>query len=452
MSGSYVLELKLNTKKQSDRNYLENYFRDAWNYSNTLTHFAMRQLNRLKRDSAYCSLLRDYNSSSGDTKKRISRDLHTVVESYGLTKYGLQPMLLKKRKNSRYLHSDVAQKLSDAVWRGVEKCLYREGRCLHFNPYDEFLSFENKKNTTGIIYDGGRVYINCTPKHPGGGMHEGDCMNREGINRSSFKHNFLKEVIIRLDFQGVLPGEMDKILIEVKPYLKKRGFNRYEQQISNEIDLNMNSNGIFETANPVREIRNITVHSFINVDSGYTVDLSVNHICIKVNTTKYIPFDEYAITFMGVSNIYKSTIDFFTVKRFGLRKINFCFVNSVSCINKYFNQRYFDCYDLFEPSEVFASEKKENFSVDHCKINLLCDIEQGQLNDKQSYKLTLDSDIYIDDTDNIEKDIFDNEGISLLNERLFMIFVDAITDEFGKMLLSDNDINQDEIMGVERNE
>ena len=411
MSGSYVLELILNTKKQSDRNYLENYFWDAWNYSNTLTRFAMRQLNRLKRDSAYCSLLRDYNSSSGDTKKRISRDLHTVVESYGLTKYGLQPMLLKKRKNSRYLYSDVAQKLSDAVWRGVEKCLYREGRCLHFNPYDEFLSFENKKNTTGIIYDGGRVYINCTPKHPGGGMHEGDCMNREGINRSS-----------------------------------------YEQQISNEIDLNMNSNGIFETANPVREIRNITVHSFINVDSGYTVDLSVNHICIKVNTTKYIPFDEYAITFMGVSNIYKSTIDFFTVKRFGLRKINFCFVNSVSCINKYFNQRYFDCYDLFEPSEVFASEKKENFSVDHCKINLLCDIEQGQLNDKQSYKLTLDSDIYIDDTDNIEKDIFDNEGISLLNERLFMIFVDAITDEFGKMLLSDNDINQDEIMGVERNE
>ena len=43
-------------------------------------------------------------------------------------------------------------------------------------------------------------------------------MERENIGRSSFKHNFLKQVIIRLDFQGVLQAEMDKILIQVKPY------------------------------------------------------------------------------------------------------------------------------------------------------------------------------------------------------------------------------------------
>lgn len=277
-------------------------------------------------------------------------------------------------------------------------------------------------------------------------------MEREGISRSSFKHNFLKQVIIRLDFQGVLQTEMDKILTQVKPYLKKRGFNRYEQQINNEIDLNLNSNGIFETASPVKEIRNIAIHSFINDNSGYAVDLSIKHICIKVNATKYIPFDEYAATFMDISNIYRSTIDFFTMKRFGLRKTNFCFVNNVEYINKYFNQRYFDCYDLFGESEVFASEKKENFSVDHCKLNLLCDIEQGQLNDKKVYKLTLDSDIYIDDTNSIEKDIFDDKNISALNERLFMIYIDALTDEFGRMLLSDEDVSRDEIIGVERNE
>lgn len=240
--------------------------------------------------------------------------------------------------------------------------------------------------------------------------------------------------------------------MQVKPYLKEKGFNRYEQQVNNEIDLNMNSNGIFETASPVREIRNIVIHSFINDNRGYAVDLSIKHICIKVNAIKYVPFDEYATTFMDISNIYKSTIDFFTMKRFGLRKINFCFVNNVEYINKYFNQRYFDCYDLFDKSEVFASEKKENFSVDHCKLNLLCDIEQGQLNDKQVYKLTLDSDIYIDDTNKIEKDIFMDKNIASLNERLFMIYIDALTDEFGSMLLSDEDIGQDEIIGVERNE
>ena len=57
-----------------------------------------------------------------------------------------------------------------------------------------------------------------------------------------------------------------------------------------------------------------------------------------------------------------------------------------------------------------------------------------------------------DDTNSIEKDIFEDENISLLNERLFMIYIDALTDEFGRMLLSDEDIGQDEIIGVERNE
>lgn len=33
-----------------------------------------------------------------------------------------------------------------------------------------------------------------------------------------------------------------------------------------------------------------------------------------------------------------------------------------------------------------------------------------------------------------------------------MIYIDALTDEFGRMLLSDEDIGQDEIIGVERNE
>ena len=64
----------------------------------------------------------------------------------------------------------------------------------------------------------------------------------------------------------------------------------------------------------------------------------------------------------------------------------------------------------------------------------------------------MDSDIYIDDTNKIEKDIFMDKNISSLNERLFMIYIDALTDEFGSMLLSDEDIGQDEIIGVERNE
>ena len=41
---------------------------------------------------------------------------------------------------------------------------------MHFNKWDDFLSFEGKSNTTGIIYQDGKVYINCTPKRPKGGI------------------------------------------------------------------------------------------------------------------------------------------------------------------------------------------------------------------------------------------------------------------------------------------
>lgn len=118
----------------------------------------------------YIFLIREYRTASGDAKKRIGKELRAVIESYELTQYALQKVLLDKRRRCRYLYSDVAQKLSDAVYRGVEKCLYGNGRDIHFSKYTEFKSFENKRNTTGIVYDNGKVYINCTPKRPKGGI------------------------------------------------------------------------------------------------------------------------------------------------------------------------------------------------------------------------------------------------------------------------------------------
>lgn len=57
------------------------------------------------------------------------------------------------------------------------------------------------------------------------------------------------------------------------------------------------------------------------------------------------PFVEYATTFMDIQ-IYIEQQLFLYNEKIWVRKINFCFVNNVECINKYFNQRYFDCYDL----------------------------------------------------------------------------------------------------------
>ncbi|MDY6244218.1 MAG: hypothetical protein SPL82_10120 [Lachnospiraceae bacterium] len=167
---SYCLELKLKVKKDSDRNYLQNYFNAVAKLGNEIRRFAIRQLGHLKQDRNYNSLLAEYVKVKGDEdspeRERLSKELSVIVGSYGLTKYGLQKSACEMRKHLKYVHSDVYQKLSDSIWRSVEKYLYGNGKQIHFKKWDDVMSFENKKNSTGIIYADGKVYINCTPKRP----------------------------------------------------------------------------------------------------------------------------------------------------------------------------------------------------------------------------------------------------------------------------------------------
>ena len=59
------------------------------------------------------------------------------------------------------------------------------------------------------------------------------------VNRADLHFNFLKTIIVRLDFQGVFEPEMEKILPLVKPYLKEKAFNRYEKKTSNRIEISV---------------------------------------------------------------------------------------------------------------------------------------------------------------------------------------------------------------------
>lgn len=163
---SYVLELKLNTSAVSDRNYLQNYFNEAARLSNEIRRAAIKKMNCLQRDKDYHCLLKEYRNldDSDPKKKQVSKELYAIVSSYGLTQYGLQKTAIQMRKHMKYVHSDVYHKLSDSVWHSVEKYLYGDGRQIHYKKWDDLSSFENKKNTTGIIYDNGYVYINCTPQ------------------------------------------------------------------------------------------------------------------------------------------------------------------------------------------------------------------------------------------------------------------------------------------------
>lgn len=264
-----------------------------------------------------------------------------------------------------------------------------------------------------------------------------EAMEREKLQRSDLKKNFLKEIIMRLDFQGVLQAEMERILMEVKPYLKGKSFNRYEEKI-------------IDDGNSITDMKSQISYAFMSDVMGYTIGLSVSSIILTIRTQGYSSFDEYAELFAFIAKVYKSKIDFFTVKRFGLRKINFCFSDNREVITKYFNNAYFNCESPATGFESQTTERIDRLSNGIHNINMRYAIEQGQLENDLVYKVTLDSDIYVTDQSEIERLLFKEESINEVNETLFRIYLNAITEDFIKVLCSDED--SVDIIGVESNE
>ena len=161
---------------------------------------------------------------------------------------------------------------------------------------------------------------------------------------------------------------------------------------------------------------------------------------------------DYASTFCRIVQIYKNKIDFFTVRRFGLRKINFCFIRNRQDINKYFVSSFYCCDAPIDGYSSLSTERTERLSDKVSNINLTHAIEEGHVGTDRYYRVTLDADIYITLQEEIEKVISDSEALNGINDKLFNIYLSGLTDDFLSQLLSEDEIDSDLISGVELND
>lgn len=267
-------------------------------------------------------------------------------------------------------------------------------------------------------------------------------MNKSVVSRSDLKRNFLKEIIMRLDFQGVFTAEMESVLVAVKPYLKKKSFTRYEQKITNQ----------FTTEGNIPDVKSQVAHVFTAESNGFMIELSTSYVVLTVRAQGYASFEDYADIFCHIADIYRKNIDFFTVKRFGLRKINFCFVKDKENITKYFSKSYYNCE---EPISEFATKESVRsdklFDGKH-NINMNYAVEEGMLGDELVYKITLDSDIYLTVQKDIEETVFEENALKEINEKLFKIYINVITEDLIEILTNEQSLYSDEILGVDDNE
>ena len=85
-------------------------------------------------------------------------------------------------------------------------------------------------------------------------------------------------------------------------------------------------------------------------------------------------------------------------------------------------------------------------------LNLRYVIEGGTLETEHFYKVTLDSDIYTLDQDKITEIMFNAASLKEINEKLFRIYLNVLTDYFLEILTTDSVSASDSIVGVELNE
>ena len=280
-------------------------------------------------------------------------------------------------------------------------------------------------------------------------------MEKKEIDRSILKYNFLKKIIVRFDYTGMEDTELEQILPDISRELKKEGYTDRTEKIMREIEIQYDdpeSSGFDE----MYEGRAIEQKVFIFHNQNPQIKLKVSSVsaCIVIEKTKYVDCLTYCHILWKVMETISNSdkVPFFRFTRFGLRKINQCFLKKIEKLNEYFEPSHFRIFSSLdgEKTKEKIMQLKDSFETDRYNINLVRTMIKGEMQRQEAYQLNYDADIYLLKEENI-KAVIQNEGIiEEMNETLFELYKDAVTENFLNRLI-DGNIDEN-IVGVEAND
>jgi len=286
------------------------------------------------------------------------------------------------------------------------------------------------------------------------------------VRRSDLKYNFLKKVIIRLDYTGVLDSDLEETVKNIKDFLFSCGFVNLKEGYINEIDFDIKDPELIETqlAIPINELKKNKSYIFSTENSQQTVQITKFYALISVDFEKYIKFEVFQEIFSKMVKIIKENNKFLRMLRLGLRKINSCILLDLMRLNDYFDEKYFNNivknlnFDGFNIN-IMNSRTIDSFTINNRNVNYIRYITQGVLNNndeqKEAYQVVLDIDVYIRDKDRL-KMIFDNEEnlnteLVNINTLLFELYIHALKDDFIQQLIHTG-VDENIILGVTKND
>lgn len=117
---------------------------------NELIGFMKKKYDQLMRTKRYRKLLKLYGATEDKRKRKIlAEQLNAMQKQYDVTwDYCRTSMIPIGRKYG--IDAVFALTKAEDIWRGVEKCLYGNGRTLHFSKYGDFPCVRAKQTKCGI--------------------------------------------------------------------------------------------------------------------------------------------------------------------------------------------------------------------------------------------------------------------------------------------------------------
>ena len=279
-------------------------------------------------------------------------------------------------------------------------------------------------------------------------------MVKNEIGREALKYNFLKKIIIRFDYDGRDDTELDQVLSDVSLKLKEYGYTNRTTETATEMQIQFDDpeSGNYSEVYG-KKVREQKVFVFHNENPQVKLGISSSSACINIEETKYVDCLIYCDVLWKVMKIISESgkVPFFEFKRFGLRKINQCFLRDIKCLNEYFEPAHFHVFKFQDESSIKEKvmQIRESLEIADYNVNLNRMLIRGELGGEEAYQVNYDTDIYLLD-ESIEELIQNEEKIAEMNNWLFALYKDAVTETFLNQLI-EGTFDRDMIIGVEAN-
>lgn len=262
--------------------------------------------------------------------------------------------------------------------------------------------------------------------------------------RSELKHNFLKKIIFRLDFEGLMEADVEKIIVSLRQNFHDAGFVNMNNRIENQFDLQikMDLNIPNENQFSINNNNKSNVYRFSS-DKNEVLEMSKSFFTLDVSIEQvYESFDKYVPLLVEAIEVIRNSSPYFQVLRIGLRKINICLLDELESLSEYFSRAAFNIEDVvkqFADYGCAASNIVTVLSKNDYQINYVRNIQEGimQLNDgnqKTVYQAVIDADVFKEGNKEILPLISDRQKVKdtleIQNSIEFEVFIKSLSEKF----------------------